>query len=285
MIEAILFIIFVGVFLYALLIEPRWFRLRRIKVCTKKKIPRDFTILHLSDTHFIDNNESKRRFLMSLNSLQPDFICVTGDIIDNNDGIEPAVEILSQMQARIGKFAVLGNHDYWDYHIGDNLRYHLFGEKRPLHQNDIERFCRRLTASGVTVLRDEKKNVSFDGMTIRISGTEDPVTQQMNFHRTFADLNEEVFHLLLTHVLDVLVQIPKVPVDLVLAGHTHGGQVRLPFIGGFMCGFQMPRRYLEGFHEMNGYVMCVSRGMGATRTLIPRFFCRPEAILIEVTSL
>jgi predicted MPP superfamily phosphohydrolase len=97
-------------------------------------------------------------------------------------------------------------------------------------------------------------------------------------------MESDSFNMLLTHVLDVIAEMPEVPVDMIFSGHTHGGQIRLPRLGGFMFGFRLPRKYLEGMHIWRNMATCVSRGLGASRTATPRFFCRPEAVLLEVVT-
>ena len=144
---------------YAVFIEPRWFTVRRFQIRSPKKIPRPFKILHLSDIHFSSDSTSKEVFLMTLNSLEPDFIFVTGDIIDHDDGIEPAARILGSLKSKLGSFAILGNHDYFDYHFLDNFKYHLRGIKISNRQNDVKRLREKLEAAGIQVLVNGKKEV------------------------------------------------------------------------------------------------------------------------------
>src|SRR3989338_6954176 len=144
-----IFAVGIVLFCYAFFIEPRWFTLRRAQLQVKKKIPRPFTILHLSDTHFAGKNTYKEKFFSTLaSSVNPDFIFITGDIIDCNEGIEPAARVLGNLKARFGTFAIFGNHDYYDYHVLDNLNFHLKGVKTPDRVNDVKLFKEKLEASG-----------------------------------------------------------------------------------------------------------------------------------------
>src|SRR3990167_6014376 len=122
---------------WAFFVEPNWPRLRRIKITGQKKLHKPITILHLSDIHFTKNEGSKRAFFQRLSMLNPDLIFLTGDIIDNNDGIDTAARVISGLRARYGTFLVLGNHDYYDYHVFDNIRYHLGLGKTSIHRNHV----------------------------------------------------------------------------------------------------------------------------------------------------
>ena len=279
----LLFVIALVLLCYAVFVEPRWFKIKRIRAQSKKKISRPITILHLSDTHFSGKKSYKDKFFERLSKeVEPDLIFITGDIIDCNEGIDQAAIALGSLRARVGKFAVLGNHDYYDYHFFDNFNYHIWGVRESIRHNDVKRFAGALEASGVLVLRDQNRKIDLNGTSVSIIGTDDPVTRRVNFEKALNGVSDDSFNILLTHVVDCIVKMPRVSMDLVFSGHTHGGQIRFPFFGGMMFGFEMPRKYLEGIHPWNNAILCVSRGIGASRTATLRFCCRPEAILIEV---
>ncbi|MBI4387956.1 MAG: metallophosphoesterase [Candidatus Omnitrophica bacterium] len=268
---------------YMVFVEPRWFKVKRVRIQTKKKLPKPITILHLSDTHFSGRKSYKDKFFEKLaQEFESDFVVVTGDIIDCNEGIEQAAHLLGNLRARFGKFLVLGNHDYYDYHFFDNVNYHLRGVRTSIRVNNVQKFVEVLKAKGIRVLRDNNHKIDLDGASVYVIGTEDPVTRTVNFQKTLKDVPSNSFNIMLTHVIDSIIKMPEAYVDLVFSGHTHGGQIRFPWIGGFMYGFDMPRKYLEGIHTWKESILCVSRGIGASRFTALRFFCRPEAILMEV---
>jgi predicted MPP superfamily phosphohydrolase len=268
---------------YILFVEPRWFRIRKIRIAARKPIPKPISILHLSDTHFCGKYAYKEAFFESLRSVEADFIFVTGDIIDHDGGIDQCAEMIGNLKARYAKCAVLGNHDYWDYRLVDNVRYHLRKVKRSSRKNDVPRLRKTLEQAGVHVLVNESREFRENGTSLVVAGTDDPVTHKVDFASTLALARKDSFNILLTHVLDSILKLGTSEVDLVLAGHTHGGQIRLPFLGGFCADFRMPRRYIDGLNEYQGITTFVSRGIGAGRILTPRFCCRPEAVLIEIT--
>ncbi len=274
-------------YLYAQFVEPRWFRIRRVQIRIRKKLSRPISILHLSDTHFTAKNAYKEPFYAKLaGDFHPDFVFLTGDIIDCTDGIEPAAKILSSIKANVGKFAVLGNHDYYDYHIIDNLYYHVRGRRDTNTPNDISLLRKKLEESGFRVLVNNNQKCRVDDGAVLVAGTDDPITQEVDFQKTLAGISADSINILLTHSVESLLEMPKdAPVDAVFSGHTHGGQVRVPAIGGYMIGFTMPRSFLEGVNRFQGVITCGSRGLGASRTMTPRFFCRPEALWVEIYGL
>ena len=277
----IIFVIIVSFLVWSGLVEPHWYRLKRIKV-RQKKIRRPISILHLSDIHFIKTPGSKRRFFQKLSMLNPDLIFLTGDIIDNNEGIDTAVRFISGLRARYGTFLVLGNHEYYDYQWLDNVRYHVGLSKTSATRNNVSLFIAELKKIGVHVLVNEPMRLEVHGNPVFIGGTDDPVTQRVDFERTLHGMGPQSLNILLAHHLDALLKLSHHGVDLVFSGHTHGGQIRLPFLGPIVCETKLPRRYVEGLHEYKGMTVFVSRGLGTGRSLFPRFFCRPEAIFFEL---
>ena len=267
---------------WASFIEPRWYRLRRITIRGQKKVRKPITILHLSDIHFVKEEGSKRGFFQKLSMLNPDLIFLTGDIIDNDEGIKTAARVLSGLRARYGTFLVLGNHEYYDYRMIDNLRYHLGLGKTAIHRNNVPQFVSEMKRIGIHVLVNESTKLQVHGTQVLIGGTDDPVTQKIDFERALHGLSPETLNILLIHQLDGILKLSHHGVNLVFSGHTHGGQIRIPFLGPIMCDTKLPRRYVEGLHTYQDMTVFVSRGLGAGRTLFPRLACRPEAVLFEV---
>lgn len=284
LIALILFIVTtVLILVWMSFIEPHWYVLKKIKIGNQKKLRKPISILHLSDIHFVKNPGSKRRFFQKLSMLNPDLIFLTGDIIDNNDGINTAVQMISGLRARYGTFLVLGNHEYYDYGWLDSIRYHLGLGKTTVTRNNVPRFIAELKKIGVHVLVNEPMKLEVHGTPTFIAGTDDPVTQRIDLERALHGMNPHSLNILLVHHLDAILKLSHHGIDFAFAGHTHGGQIRLPFLGPLVCETQLPRQYVEGLHQYKGMTVFVSRGLGAGRSLFPRFFCRPEAIFFELT--
>lgn len=273
-----------ALFCWAFLVEPNWPRLRKIKVTAKKKLKESFTILHLSDIHFTGTIGLKHYFFQRLSMLNPDLIVITGDVIDNDEGIDSAARYLSGLRARYGTFLVLGNHDYYDYQLVDNIRYYFGLKKISLHRNHCDRLVEAMKRIGIRVLVNESVEVNIRGSRVFIGGTDDPVTGHADYEAALRGMKADTFNLLLTHQLDGVLRFQRRDADLILSGHTHGGQIRIPFVGPVVCDTRLPRRYVDGMRLYEGMPVFVSRGLGSGRHLRPRFACRPEAVWIEVAS-
>ena len=275
-------IVLLGIAIWSILIEPHWYRFRRMKLRIPGKLKTAVTILHLSDMHFTKRVGLKKLFFQKLAMLNPDLIFITGDTIESDAGIETAVRWISGLRARYGIFLVPGNHEYYDYRLMDHIRYHMGVSKISVHRNDSKRFFEAVKRVGVKVLIDESIELSVHGNALFISWTDDPLTQKVDFKRTFKGITPERLNILLTHHLDCITQLPTKDVDLVFSGHTHGGQIRLPVIGPVFSGLKLPRCYVDGLNQYEGMTIFVSRGLGAGKYCLPRIACRPEAVLFEV---
>jgi predicted MPP superfamily phosphohydrolase len=269
--------------LWAFFVEPNWPRLRRITIRGVKKIHKPITILHLSDIHFVEKEGPKKHFFQRLSMLNPDLIFVTGDVIDDDSGIDTAARLISGLRARYGTYLILGNHEYYNYFMSDNIRYHIGIGRTSPHRNNVSRFISEMKRFGVHVLVNESTKIQVHGNPVFIGGTDDPVTQQVDFERALHGLSPETLNILLIHHLDGILKLSHHGIDFVFSGHTHGGQIRIPFLGPFICETKLPRKYVEGLNTYQGMTVFVSRGIGAGRTLFPRLACRPEAILFELT--
>lgn len=225
-------------------------------------------IVQFSDTHF-GYDYDLRRFRLAvgkMNGLEPDIAVFTGDLCENlvtfpadTDGI---VRVLSSIEAKYGKYAVLGNHDY--------------AENRQREITSV------LEAGGFRVLFSESVELSSLGITL--TGVEDYYFGDgRNFD--FGRLAEDRFNLVLYHEPFDFGRVGSAPVDLMLTGHTHGGQVRIPFVRQMLLSVRnMPDEmgvYSAG--NARGSQLFVSRGLGTTQ-LPFRFACLPEIALITLES-
>jgi len=269
---------------WGFLIEPRWYRLRRIKINLPKELSRPVTILHLSDMHFPFFVRSVEKFFRKLSPLNPDFIFVTGDLIETDEGIEPCVRVLSELKAKLGAFAVFGNHDYYHYDLWEAIVFNFDRTKYPRKQNNCRLLKKSLAEIGCRVLDNENITLTSGKDLFRIIGVQDLVTSRADIPQAFKGVGDEGIKILLTHSIDVVSQIGEVSVDLALAGHTHGGQICIPLIGmppiGTHC--RLGRKYAAGLARFRKIITYTTHGIGVGRILFFRLFCRPEAVLIEL---
>ncbi len=275
---------FVALILWVQWVEPHWFRIRRVTVRLKKPLQKPLTILHLSDFHFTKNHFHLERFFNRLAKLEPDLILVTGDLIDSIEGIGPCVANLRKLKPRQGIYAVFGNHDYRNYPpLGVWL--HLFTGKdtftwRP--ESDLTQLKEALAHAGVNVLFNQNVTLSFsNGSELVLVGLDDPVSGRADVERAFTGTRNGAVRIALTHSPMTFPSLSERGVDLAFAGHTHGGQIRIPGLGPLAVLRSRVSPIIDSTAEY-GFHGIVSRGMGAQAITRMRLFCRPEAILVRV---
>jgi hypothetical protein len=253
-------------------IEPNRLVLRH-EVITIDRWPSGLSglkIAILSDLHigsaFIDNDKV-RRIVERTNQLQPDLIVILGDYI-TSDGrtshrVEPEVfgPLLKDLHAPFGVYSVLGNHDWW--YNGYKVR-------------------RDLEANGIKILENEVVRLDVRGTPLWLAGLADLWTRVQRVEQTIAQVPDGETVIALTHNPDIFPQLPQ-RVPLMLAGHTHGGQVRFPFIGSVVEASRFGERYEVGHVFENGHHLFVTTGIGTS--IVPvRFGVPPEIVLLEVKT-
>jgi predicted MPP superfamily phosphohydrolase len=236
-----------------LFIEP--FRIEVTHSAVGAQVAAPLKIAHLSDLHTTGFGRRERKLLELLDEEKPDVIIITGDTLGRGDHYEPVRFLLSKLHAPLGVWFVLGN---WE-------------NERPV-SNEHAFYA----GAGIHLLVNEGAAIRPD---IWLAGLDDPASSEPNFNTAVANAPPGAYVIAALHAPGYFDTIAgRAP--LVLAGHAHGGQVRLPPIPVFWlpkeCG-----RYLEGWYEERGSLMYVSRGIG-TSILPIRFLCRPELAIITL---
>lgn len=254
-----------GGYYYARKIEPRLLTVSRINF-VHQDIPAGFNhfkIVHFSDTHIGFHFELQHlgQIVERINSLSPDIIFFTGDLMDEPDKCKDAAEIipiLEKLTAPYGKFAVYGNHDHGGY--GTNL-----------YKNIMEK-------SGFQLLMNQACEIGLpNNDRIYIAGIDEPMLGSPDLFTALESVPEESFKILLSHAPDLADYAAKHNIHLQLSGHSHGGQVKLPFIGPLVKP-PYAQKYYEGLYTVESeykLTLYVNRGIGTTR-LPFRFLSRPE---------
>ena len=233
-------------------------------------LPKSFSgmkIAHISDLHNAELGKDNEKVLKILREAQPDLIAITGDLIDSRrTDIATSVNFVQQAVKIAPTYYATGNH-----------------ESRIADYPKLEE---AMVEAGVIVLRDEYRDIERDDEKIRIIGLEDPAFKKHTSDQTAQVLSSlgaaEGFSLVLAHRPELLDAYARAEADVVLSGHAHGGQVRIPFIGGIIAPHQgfFPE-LTEDLHEENGTYLVISRGLG--NSLFPfRVNNRPEVVLITL---
>jgi len=287
-IPALLGILAFGVLclLYASLVERNWFALRVHRVPCLPQGSRPIRILHISDLHFRRGQRRKGAFLARCGTTKPDLIVCTGDFLDEPGGIDIAVEAMRGLHPTAAALYVLGAHDYYASTPGNPLRYFMGpSNRRPPKGRRLEwrGLVDRLSEQGWELLLNRSTSVGVDGLgPIDVVGLDDPHLHRDNLSVATPRSNGG-FRLGIVHSPDAAPALAGLGYDLILSGHTHGGQLRVPGIGALVTNTRnIPRRMARGVHLLDGAWLHVSAGVGTSGYAPVRFACRPEACVLEL---
>ena len=261
-----------GIVFWAFFIEPNRLVIREqtIRIDNWPQQLNGLRIAVIADIHagapFID--EKKLRLIVQrTNELRPDLIVILGDYMTGNGRVRHTMEpevfapILKDLSAPLGVYSVLGNHDWW--FSGRKVR-------AGLEQN------------GIKVLEDEVVQLNARGTSLWLVGLADLWTRPQNVEATINKVPEGAPVIALTHNPDIFPQVSQ-RVPLMLAGHTHGGQVRFPLIGSVVHSSRLGERYEVGHVFENNHHLFVTTGIG-TSILPVRFGLPPEIVLLTVNA-
>ncbi len=254
---------------WAFVVEPRTLFVRQYELEAAEWGRAELRIAFLGDFHFAPGLGSawqRREIVRKTLAEKPDIIVFIGDFVNGlhgRTGNIPMTELasfLKEFKAPLGCWAVLGNHEFW------------YGP---------EEVAKTLTESGVQVLSNDCRFLEWHGEPFYVAGFEDVSTTPAHNLRILRQVPKGMPGILLMHSPDSL---PLAPVSAVvsLAGHTHGGQVRLPFFGSLATGMAA-RRYHPGLHTYNGKRLVLTAGIG-TSFLPIRFWCPPEIVMVTLKS-
>lgn len=259
------------------------------KVLTQGMQP--LQILHISDLHLTPRRRDLLRFIPSWGDLAPDLIVSTGDHIAHEDATPLLIEALRPL-SNIPGFFVFGSNDYFAPTFKNPLRY-LFRIKRGVTRGrrlPTELLELGLESLGWKVLHDSIARTNIKGVQIELRGTNDAHIGLDTYHvtkgiRSNSDLSIGVTH---SPYLRVLEAFALDGVDLVLAGHTHGGQIRIPWRGGtraLTTNCDLPRWRARGLTAVPGQApLHVSAGLGSSPFHPPRFLNPPSVTLIKIVG-
>jgi predicted MPP superfamily phosphohydrolase len=267
---------------YGVFVERRWYRRRAYRLdILPSDAPRPLTVLHLSDLHFAAGDDKKSRFLASLG--EPDVAVLTGDIIGEPEGVEDVVAALRPVRGRLASYFVLGSNDYF---APRPLSYLTYFRRRRRHragrQSRTSELVAQLERDGWVHLRNRRVGLADDGLTFEVLGLDDPHIERHDL-RVASRTDAGAVGLAVVHSPDPAPELAALGYRLILSGHTHGGQVRLPFVGALVTNSQIPTRLAMGLSRLGPALLHVSPGLGTGKFAPFRFLCRPEATILELT--
>lgn len=258
--------LYLAAFLYGFLIESQWV----VATHTELRVDRPLLagkrtrIVHLSDLHLERVGRREARMVELVREASPDLILLTGDYVNVREGTAALDEVLKALRGIAPVYGVLGN---WDSKFAT-----------------AEIFRR----AGAVLLSDESTLIERPGGRLRVVGQE--VHAKKPLKELLRGLNDGAYTIFLHHKPDAVDELralePGQKVDLFLCGHTHGGQVRLPFWGAVITLSKYHKRYELGLYDVDGVPMYVNRGVGCGGGSTPavRFLCRPEVAVIDLVA-
>lgn len=244
------------------------------------KIPRgdSLRIVVITDLHSVYYGENQELLIKKIKEQEPDMIALVGDIIDDNTKEDGAIAFLEGIKGFAPTYYVIGNHEIWS--------------------GEYQRMKSIVLSYGYTVLSNESEYISLNGIELCISGIDDPyileysddeeITAMQSDEELlygFSDLESNTFNILLAHRPERYGLYQQYAFDLVLSGHAHGGQIRIP---GIVNGFFAPDqgwfpKYAGGEYIENGQTMIVSRGLGFNAR-VPRIYNPPEIVVVDISN-
>jgi len=269
---AVLLVLILSCGIWATLIEPNRLVLRQqsIQVAAWPKEISGLRIALIGDVHtgspFIDDKKLLRIVELA-NQQQPDLIVLLGDYMSSeswpNRRVEPEITAnhLKDLRAPLGIYTVLGNHDWW-YNEG--------------------KVRQAFEQVGIRVLDDEVAEVKWRDRTLWLAGFADASTRPQRVNETIAKISSGSTIIAITHSPDIFPDVPPT-VALLLAAHTHGGQVKIPLVGTPIVPSRFGQKYVAGHVQENGHHLFVTTGIG-TSILPVRFRVPPEIVILTIRS-
>lgn len=272
-------------------IERHLFVIRRESIRVLPQGSKPLTVLHIGDLHIAPWQKRKLAWIKRLGELKPDLVVNTGDNLGHRSAIGPTLSALGPLLERTGVF-VNGSNDYHAPELRNPLSY-LGGPSKAGHGEklDTPRLVGGFTSSGWLDLNNRQGRAVINGTSINFIGVDDAhdglddlnvIRSADNLHNG-ADLVIGVSHAPYLRVIEIMA---NAGVDLMLAGHTHGGQVCLPGFGALVTNCDLPRQNAKGLSSWNfgshNMILNVVAGLGHSIFAPVRFACRPEVRLITM---
>ena len=265
----ILMVVGILIGFYSAYVEPHLLRVKQYDMKFDQVAGNPITVVQFSDTHVGDffTTEDLKKVVDKINEQQADLVLFTGDLMDNaaeyDGSIDEIATILSKIKATNGKYAVFGNRDYG---------------------GGAERFYEDLMESaGFEVLVNSSRTLEVKGTTISLFGADDALIGYYNSNKTMQGISNDHLNLLLIHEPDLISDFLSYPIDLATAGHSHGGQVYIPFYGPLLTT-ALAEDYVRGLYDFGNNrktLLYVNTGIGNTKVPF-RLFNVPQISVFKL---
>ena len=271
------------------LVEAQAFKVRELDLDLLPPGSESIRVLHISDLHITPAQTRKINWVKSLAKLEPDFVVGTGDFLAHQLAVPAVVEAMNELLDIPGAF-VLGSNDYHAPTIKNPFMY--FNKNREIRVEGAalptSDLVEELTDAGWLDLNNKQSMAVVNGIKIHFRGTDDPHIGNDDYAAVAGSFDADAFAFGVTHApyRRVLESFETDKADLVLAGHTHGGQICIPFYGALVTNCDLPLGQAKGYSTFGETKMPlhVSAGVGTSPFAPVRIACRPEATLITLSA-
>jgi predicted MPP superfamily phosphohydrolase len=245
--------------LYGHFIEPTWLEVRRVEIITPKLHHTAIKLVQISDTHCTLWQINEKKAVKIINGLKPDVIVFTGDSANNPTGLKRFKKMMGQLDASLGKIAIRGNVDT-DRWAGTDI----------------------FNGTGFVELDGNSVEIKKDGDSLWLTGV--TCEKEDTIGDVLRQIPDNSFSVFLHHFPDLTELLAGQNIDLYLAGHTHGGQIAMPYYGAVITLSKFGKKYESGEYKVGRFILYVNRGLGLAAGFNPkmRFFARPEITVFEI---
>ncbi len=273
---------------YGVAYERNRWTLRRYDVPVLALDAEPLRVLHLSDLHLLPHQRRKQAWIRSLAALDPDLVVVTGDLLGSADALAAVNDALTPLFDYPGAFT-FGNSDYFGPVLKSPLAYvSASAHSKQGEQMPSKELSAMLTAAGWLDLNNHRTTIKAGGRAVEVSGVDDPHLERDGYLRVAGPVVESAdVHIGLLHAPEprLIDNFSDDGFELILAGHTHGGQVCIPGYGAIVTNSGIDRDKVKGLHRWRGDSwLHVSAGLGTSPKAPIRFACPPEASLLTLVS-
>lgn len=267
--------------------EVRAYTLRELSLEILPPNSADLKVLHLSDLHMTPRQYKKQEWISKLAELNPDLVVVTGDFLAHMNAVPSVLGAFSAFAGVPGVF-VFGSNDYFAPSLKNPARYLFKPDGKliggvELPWQDLKTGLEEMGWIDLTHRRDE---LTIKNTRIEFRGVDDPHLEYDDYSTVAGRANGNTFAIGVTHApyLRILDAMNEDGVPLIFAGHTHGGQLCLPFLGALVTNCDLDTRRAKGLHKHKDSWMHISAGLGTNPYTPVRFACRPEATLLTLSA-